>query len=480
MSVSPDLVPLGTAKAWAKRLAKSTKTLTPDAPWPLARCQLAVAHMLGFDHWHALNQALGPPASPAFPVPSSSSSAAARPTSSTGFQRRRPPPMPMPTSPAEWEKYWATLLDIEGNGGDVHLEFRGKFAQIRLRIHGKMVDYATIDSDMALDGFVSIIQPHMMAGFRHMVGKGPAVPGEPWGYVHEKLALISSSGTPTRFQFLPVYQKGFDIVFAAPSQTEHAEGLEHLNLPTLVQAELIRLMSFNAGAFFFASKEGQGRSGLMRRAVHDLAIKSQVRSKAIRVENDRYEGISARGPITTIVAVGPGKEVMDNALLAALRQDPDILVIGEVQENKVAKAVFKAARSGIAVFSSCNAQHAEVQERLRDFNVSPDELANLRGWAFTRLLPVLCSKCAIPSKAHPGTLQAPHPGNLQCAECDGLGYVDRQMVVSLVELIGGQEKKVCCHMDQALALVRAGRVSLEDAEDVLNPILGQQPGNKRT
>lgn len=58
MPVNPEFVPLATAKTWAKRLQRTSKTQTPDAPWPLTRCQLAVAQMLGFEHWHALSKAL--------------------------------------------------------------------------------------------------------------------------------------------------------------------------------------------------------------------------------------------------------------------------------------------------------------------------------------------------------------------------------------------------------------------------------------
>lgn len=67
MPVPATRLSLATAKTWAKRLAKVSRDTDTAHPWPLARCQLAVATMLGYDHWHALNQALGevPPASQA-------------------------------------------------------------------------------------------------------------------------------------------------------------------------------------------------------------------------------------------------------------------------------------------------------------------------------------------------------------------------------------------------------------------------------
>lgn len=85
MPVSAAHVPLDTAKAWAKRLARTSKTLTPQAAWPLARCQLAVAQMLGYEHWHALNQALALPVL-GLPAPAAPSTPTkTRPLPSYGF-----------------------------------------------------------------------------------------------------------------------------------------------------------------------------------------------------------------------------------------------------------------------------------------------------------------------------------------------------------------------------------------------------------
>ena len=61
MPVPAHIVPLDTAKTWAKRLAKTSKTLTPDTPLKLTQCQLAVAQMLGYEHWHALQTHLSAP-----------------------------------------------------------------------------------------------------------------------------------------------------------------------------------------------------------------------------------------------------------------------------------------------------------------------------------------------------------------------------------------------------------------------------------
>ena len=103
MPVLPQQVPLSTAKSWAKRLQLTSKTQTPQHAWPLSRCQLAVAQMLGFEHWHALSKALATP-----------------PTLPQSLSHQFPQLLDFPKTQGGWEQFWKTVCHYHGMV-DIHI-----------------------------------------------------------------------------------------------------------------------------------------------------------------------------------------------------------------------------------------------------------------------------------------------------------------------------------------------------------------------
>jgi general secretion pathway protein E/type IV pilus assembly protein PilB len=126
-----------------------------------------------------------------------------------------------------------------------------------------------------------------------------------------------------------------------------------------------------------------------------------------------------------------------------MRQDPDIILVGEVRDKDTAEMAFRAAMTGHQVFSTLHTNSAVRSiPRLIDLGIKPDVLAgNVIGIVAQRLIRTLCLACKLPDT--PGEAEAKllglaeHPGcviyrPVGCSLCNQQGYKGR---VSIVELL---------------------------------------------
>ena len=182
------------------------------------------------------------------------------------------------------------------------------------------------------------------------------------------------------------------------------------------------------------------------------------------------------------------------ALRAFLRQDPDVIMVGEIRDDETADVAVKAAQTGHLVLSTLHTNDAPAAvARLIDIGVEPYNLAAaLRMVTAQRLVRRLCVACRAPAPQSAAALRAAgftddHLNGWQpfgptgCAACHGIGYrgrvgVHQVMPVSdaMRELIVAragthelarlaQTEQVATLRDAALARVRDGTTSLAEA-----------------
>lgn len=133
-------------------------------------------------------------------------------------------------------------------------------------------------------------------------------------------------------------------------------------------------------------------------------------------------------------------------LRATLRQDPDIILVGEVRDGETASVAAQAALTGHLVFSSLHANGSVgAVIRLRDLGLDDFLIAaTLRGIVAQRLLRRLCPHCARSARPTPDEAAAfvaaglPVPGLLHhatgCSQCFDTGYAGRVGVFEIVEI----------------------------------------------
>nr|WP_232436128.1 ATPase, T2SS/T4P/T4SS family [Burkholderia ubonensis] len=127
------------------------------------------------------------------------------------------------------------------------------------------------------------------------------------------------------------------------------------------------------------------------------------------------------------------------ALRALLRQDPDVIMVGEIRDAETADVAIKAAQTGHLVLSTLHTNDAPAAiTRLLDIGVAPYNLAAaLRLVTAQRLVRRLCAACRVPSAAPPRVLREAgcDPSALAsgwrpfvargCPACHGIGYRGR-------------------------------------------------------
>ncbi|WP_233803474.1 GspE/PulE family protein [Paraburkholderia sp. HP33-1] len=182
------------------------------------------------------------------------------------------------------------------------------------------------------------------------------------------------------------------------------------------------------------------------------------------------------------------------ALRAFLRQDPDVIMVGEIRDNETADVAVKAAQTGHLVLSTLHTNDAPAAiARLIDIGVEPYNLAAaLRIVTAQRLVRRLCVACRTPAPHSTAALKTAGFGEHEldgwqpyaatgCAVCHGIGYrgrvgIHQVMPVSdamrelIVASAGVHElahlahtERVATLRDAALARVRDGTTSLAEA-----------------
>ena len=179
-----------------------------------------------------------------------------------------------------------------------------------------------------------------------------------------------------------------------------------------------------------------------------------------------------------------------------MRQDPDIILVGEVRDEETAEMAFRAAMTGHQVFTSLHSNSAlGAIPRLLDIGIVPDILAgNIIGIIAQRLIRKLCKKCKVSKPVDEAeavffegdtkTLEISHA--VGCESCEQTGYKGRIAIMevirmndSLDELIGqkaslitlkkfAKENNFYMLADDALAHVRSGLTSLEEVSRVID------------
>lgn len=118
---------------------------------------------------------------------------------------------------------------------------------------------------------------------------------------------------------------------------------------------------------------------------------------------------------------------------AILRQDPDILLIGEIRDKETASAAFQASMTGHRVLASIHAKSAMgAVFRLLELGVPRAYIAaNLAGLIGQRLVRRLCEYCKEPVYPSPNPLRWHAKG---CVECGCTGFKDRCVIAELINV----------------------------------------------
>jgi type IV pilus assembly protein PilB len=260
-------------------------------------------------------------------------------------------------------------------------------------------------------------------------------------------ARISVNGEPVdlRVSTLPA-SLGEKVVIRILSQQATVLNLEALGMHKDEQEAVIRLLTNKEGIILVTGPTGSGKTTTLYSALR-------------LVQNEGVNIVTVEDPVEyrlgqNIVQVQVHDKAgltFASALRSILRQDPDVVLIGEIRDQETAQIALQASLTGHLVLSTLHTNDASnAVTRLVDMGMEPYKIASaLRGVVAQRLMRRLCRACAQPSEEPPPERVARFipPGTrlfrgVGCPECTMTGYRGRFSIMEVLAMNSELERRI--------------------------------------
>jgi type IV pilus assembly protein PilB len=357
---------------------------------------------------------------------------------------------------------------IRDHASDVHFEpFEGEF-RVRCRVDGSMREVAAPPPSRAL-AVVSRLK--VMAGLNIAERRVPQ-DGRIRFPMEERSVDLRVSTLPT--------QAGESVVLRVLDQTSAPATLGGLGLPAGVEKGVREVIQRPNGLFLVTGPTGSGKTTTLYgclRLINSPGLKVLTAEDPVEYE---VEGI-------TQLAVNPSIGLsFASALRSFLRQDPDVLLVGEIRDLDTAGVAIQAALTGHLVMSTLHTNDAAgAVTRLVDMGVEPFLLsATLEAVLAQRLVRRICPACRESVELSESFLAGLAPGFVAaagrmgyrgrgCAACKGTGYKGRAGIFEWLRITEAVRELIMARAPAAVIQRTAAEQGMETLRDAgLHAITG--------
>lgn len=362
---------------------------------------------------------------------------------------------------------------IQKHCSDVHFEPQNNTYRIRARIDGRLHSLQTLPKDLARRAISRIkILANLDIAERRLPQDG--------GFnldINNKIVHFRVSTCPV--------MDGEKLVVRILDKQLTSLALENLGMPLDMQNAYCRILHKPQGMILVTGPTGSGKSVTLYASLSTL---NQGDSNIVTIEDPVEMQIAGLNQVRVNLKAGLD---FPTTLRALLRQDPDIIMVGEIRDSITADIAVRAAQTGHLLLSTIHSNSAaETLIRLMNMGIPAYQICSaLRCIIAQRLPRKLCPSCKRPVRLSPeqtGMNEALHAYEaLGCEHCHG-GYKGRIAIFEYLEMDDSleslflknptlptlkqymREQKILRLRDAALNLIKQGICSFAEIQRIVD------------
>ena len=319
---------------------------------------------------------------------------------------------------------------VQVNASDVHIEPQETRLQIRFRIDGALMPQTETDAKIAP---ALALRLKLMAGLDISEKRLPQ-DGRLMVSVREQKIDVRMSTMPCQY--------GETIVLRLLNRQSALQSLDRLGMPDDVRRRFGEIMQRSAGMVLVTGPTGSGKTTTLYAALAEVNTPDR---KIITVEDPVEYRLSG---ITQVQVNEKIDLTFARVLRSTLRQDPDVILIGEIRDEETAQIGLRAALTGHLVFSTLHTKDAaNTPLRLIDMGAPTYMVAaSVHAVIAQRLLRLNCESCAAdtqPTAQEARWLEAllgdawrtrRFRRGAGCSHCNRTGFAGRTGVYEMLEM----------------------------------------------
>ena len=270
------------------------------------------------------------------------------------------------------------LVDASNKGAsDIHFDPHENFMKIRIRIDGALSDYAEVPNS---------IKKNLVTRIKIIAGMNITETRLPQDGAIK--ATLQGINLDLRVSCLPT-MNGEKIVIRILDYSMSSSGLENLGFSKSNYEKVLKIISEPNGIILVTGATGSGKSTTVYAILQRL---NREDTNIITVEDPIEMNIEGINQVQTNSEIGL---TFATALRSILRQDPNVIMIGEIRDTETARIAVRASITGHIVLSTIHTNSSlNTIERLLDMDVERYLLASsLEGIISQKLARKLCPHC---------------------------------------------------------------------------------------
>ncbi len=319
---------------------------------------------------------------------------------------------------------------VQIGASDIHIEPDKSVIRIRQRVDGVLQEQVMQETQIAP---AVVVRLKLMCGLNISEKRLPQD-----GRFH---VIVNGRDIDVRLSTMPV-QHGESVVMRLLDQTRGALHLDHLGMPPDILHRFRKNFHLPNGMILVTGPTGSGKTTTLYAALSELNVRE---SKIITVEDPVEYRLDRINQVQVNPRIGLK---FSNVLRSAMRQDPDIIMVGEMRDAETVEIGVAAAMTGHLVLSTLHTNDTiSTATRLMDMGVEGYMLATtLRTIIAQRLVRRVCPSCAedyTPTGFEAGWLseslgldlsQYRYKKGRGCKQCGDSGYQGRMGVYELLDM----------------------------------------------